>query len=87
MLRFVADYRRLAVELGRVQWRRFFELGATNKYTAAKHLNAICGAAPVQMASFQVQEQLDSWLGNRANDFIDRVRHSSFRRPERRGAS
>jgi putative transposase len=78
VLRFVADYRRLACQVGRVHWRRFFELGATNKYTAAKHLNGICGAVSVQMASFQVQEQIDSWIGNRANEFIDRVRHSSL---------
>jgi putative transposase len=77
VLRFVADYRRLSVALGRVQWRRLFEHGATDKYAPAKHLNVICGAAPVQMASFQVQEQIDSWLGCRANDFIDRVRHST----------
>jgi len=78
VLRFVADYRRLAVELGRVQWRQFFETGAANKYASAKHLNGICGAAPVQMASFQVQEQIDSWLGNRGNDFVARVRASSL---------
>ena len=61
-----------------MQWRQFFERGVTNKYAAAKQLNGICGAAPVQMASFQVQEQIDSWLGNRANDFIDRVWHSTL---------
>jgi len=53
VLRFVADYRRLAVQVGRMQWRRFFEQGATNKYTPAKHLNGICGAVSMQMASFQ----------------------------------
>jgi putative transposase len=78
VLRFVADYRNVAVQIGRVRWRAFFEKGVANKYAAAKHLNAICGAAPVQMASRQVQEQLDSWLGNRANEFIDRVRASSL---------
>ena len=52
VLGFVADYRRLAVAMGRVQWREFFEAGATNKYAAAKHLNGLCGAAPVQMAAF-----------------------------------
>jgi len=78
VLRFVADYRRLAVQIGRVQWRQFFETGAANKYASAKHLNGICGAAPVQMASFQAQEQIDSWLGNRGNDFVARVRASSL---------
>jgi hypothetical protein len=40
--------------------------------------------APVQMASFQVQEQIDSWLSNRANEFIDRVRHSTLPEGARR---
>jgi putative transposase len=84
VLRFVADYRRLAVQVGRVQWRRFFEQGATNKYTPAKHLNGICGAVSVQMASYQVQEQIDSWLSNRANEFIARVRRSSLPESVRR---
>ena len=75
---FIADYRLLAVRLGRVQWRQFFEVGAADKYTPAKHLNGICGAAPVQMASFQVQEQIDSWLGNRANEFVACVRAASL---------
>ena len=78
VLGFVADYRRLATATGRVQWREFFEAGATNKYVAAKHPNGLCGAAPVQMAAFQVQEQIDGWLGNRANEFADRVRGSSL---------
>jgi putative transposase len=84
VLRFVADYRSLAVQIARVQWRQFFETGAANKYAPAKHLNEICGAAPVQMASFQVQEQIDSWLGNRANEFIDRVRASLLPEATRR---
>jgi putative transposase len=84
VLRFIADYRSLAVRIGRVQWRQFFEAGATNKYAPAKHLNGVCGAAPVQMASFQTQEQIDSWLGNRANEFVDRVRCSSLPEPIRR---
>jgi hypothetical protein len=84
LLRLVSDYRWLAMRLGRPQWRQFFERGATNKYTTAKHLNDICGAAPVQMAEFQVQEQFDSWLGNRANEFVDRVRHSTLPEAVRR---
>jgi len=36
------------------------------------------------MASFQVQEQIDSWLSNRANDFIDRVRNSTLPEDVRR---
>jgi hypothetical protein len=84
VLRFVADYRSLAVQIGRVQWRQFFEVGAANKYAPAKHLNGICGAAPAQMANFQVQEQIDSWLGNCANEFVDRMRASSLSEATRR---
>ena len=32
VLRFVAGYRHLAVQVARVQWRQFFEAGSTNKY-------------------------------------------------------
>ena len=78
VLRFIRDYRNLASQLGRLQWRLFFETGATNKQAPAKHLNSLCGAASVQMASYQAQEQIDGWVSNRANEFIDRVRHSSL---------
>ena len=74
--RFVRDYRQVAVAVGRAQWRLLFENGVTNGRAPAKHLNHVCGAAPVQMASAQVVEQLDSWISNRANDFVDLVRGS-----------
>jgi hypothetical protein len=51
VLDFISDYRQLAAQVGRVPWRLFFESGGTNKYAPAKHLNGLCGAAPVQMAS------------------------------------
>ena len=82
---FMRAYRRVAVAIGSIQWRLFFENGATNGRHPAKHLNPVCGAAPVQMASAQVAEQLDSWVSNRANDFIDLVRNSSLT-PENRKA-
>ena len=75
---FMRDFRAVATAVGAVQWRLFFEKGATNGRYPAKHLNPICGAAPVQMASYQVVEQLDSWISNRANEFIDIVRYSSL---------
>ena len=70
VLAFIRDYRSLAVRIGRAQWWLFFEAGSTNKQAPAKHLNDICGAAPVQMASYQVQEQMDGWVSNRANDLL-----------------
>jgi putative transposase len=78
VLDFVRDYRDVAVRIGRAQWRLFFETGSTNKQASAKHLNGICGAAPVQMASYQAQEQIDGWVSNRANEFIDSVRGSKL---------
>lgn len=78
VLGFIRDYRDLAVQVGRVQWRQFFEAGSTNKHAPAKHLNGLCGAAPVQMASYQVQEQIDGWVSNRANEFADCVRRSKL---------
>jgi putative transposase len=83
VLRFVRDYRRVACLLGREQWRLVFAAGGTNKYHSPPKptrdtLNAICGAAPVQMARWQVQEQIDGWLSNRANEFRDAVQASSL---------
>jgi hypothetical protein len=43
---FVRDYRSLSAALGRQNWRRFFESGATNKIDRDKSRGAICGAAP-----------------------------------------
>lgn len=73
---FIRDYRAVAVAIGPIQWRLFFEHGATNGRAPAKQLNHICGAAPVQMACAQAAEQIDSWISNRANDFVNLVRHS-----------
>jgi hypothetical protein len=78
VLDFVRDYRDMAVQIGRAQWRVFFETGSTNKQAPAKHLNDVCGAAPVQMASYQVQEQIDGWVSNRANEFVDCVKGSTL---------
>jgi putative transposase len=78
VLDFIGDYRNVAVQVSRVQWRLFFEAGKTNKNEPAKFLNSVCGAAPVQMASYQVQEQIDSWLSNRANEFVDCVSGSKL---------
>ena len=78
LLRFVRDYRTMARAVGRVQWRNFFETGAANKYLPAKHLNHQCGAAAVQMATLQVQEQIDGWISNRANEFRERVTRSTL---------
>ncbi len=78
VLKFIGAYRELAVQVGRVQWRLFFETGSTNKNAPAKHLNGLCGAAPVQMASYQVQEQIDGWISNRANEFSECVRRSKL---------
>jgi putative transposase len=78
VLDFIRDYRNVAVRIGRAQWRLFFETGSTNKQASAKHLNGVCGAAPVQMASYQVQEQIDGWISNRANAFIDCVKDSKL---------
>jgi putative transposase len=68
----------VAAQAGRAQWRLFFGAGSTNKQASAKHLNDRCGAAPVQMASYQVTEQIDGWVSNRANDFVECVRGSNL---------
>jgi putative transposase len=83
VLRFVREYRHLACQLGREQWRLVFTAGGTNKYHSPpkrtrEALNAICGAAPVQMARWQVQEQIDGWLSNRANEFRNAVQSSTL---------
>jgi len=75
---FIRDYRSVAVQIGPRRWRLFFETGQINKNMPATDLNHICGAAPVQMASRQVVEQIKSWMSNRANEFADIVRGSKL---------
>jgi putative transposase len=76
---FVRDYRKAAMLLARRQWRLVFEIGATDKRANDdKDLNALIGAAPVQMARFQVAEQIEGWVANRRNDFRDAVERSSL---------
>ena len=83
VLRFVRDYRQVACLLGREQWRLVYAGGGTNKYHSPPKptrdaLNSVCGAALVQMARWQVKEQIDGWLSNRANEFTDAVKTSSL---------
>ena len=78
VLDFIRAYRDVAVQIGRAQWRLLFETGSTDKQASAKHLNDICAAAPVQMASYQVQEQIDGWVSNRADEFGGCVRGSKL---------
>jgi len=70
VMRFVRDYHQVAKQIAKRQWRLLFETGATNKRkNDDKDLNPLIGAAPVQMARFQVAEQIDGWWANRANEF------------------
>ncbi|HEY2533545.1 MAG TPA: transposase [Xanthobacteraceae bacterium] len=80
MLCFVRDYRRMAKMVGREQWRLVFTVGRPNKdHTPATNaLNDFCGAAPVQMARYQVAEQIKGWLSNRANEFAEAVQYSTL---------
>ena len=78
LAQFIRDYRSVTDQIGPRQWRLFFETGAVNKFLAAADLNHICGAAPVQMATRQVVEQIKSWVSNRANEFADIVRRSKL---------
>ena len=74
LLQFIRDYRRVAVQIGPRHWRLFFEVGQIDKNMPATDLNHVCGAAPVQMATRQVAEQIKSWISNRANEFGNIVR-------------
>lgn len=79
VLMFIRAYRRLAVKVGREQWRLVFTTGKPAAfYPGDKALNLICGAAPVQMARPQVAEQISGWLSNRANEFAKLVQNSTL---------
>ena len=79
VLDLLRAWRSGAVALGREQWRLFFETGRTNKNQDKQRFVRIIGAANrVQMCRWQVVGVLKSWLGNRANEFADRVRCSSL---------
>jgi|GEM_PF-2215641 len=62
VMRFVQDYRQVATQIAKRQWRLLFEAGATDKWknddNDDKDLNPLIGvgAAPVQMARFKVVE-------------------------------
>jgi putative transposase len=79
VLAFIRAYRKLAVCLGREQWRLVFETGkAAAFHPGNKTLNLFCGAAPVQMARPQVSEQISGWLSNRGNEFSSAVQTSTL---------
>jgi len=63
------------------QWRLFFETGRFDKNHDEDKTTfaAVIGAANrVQMCRWQVAGQLESWIGNRANEFRDTVTRSTL---------
>lgn len=75
-------HRRGAPQVARDQWTLFFEIGAFNKqkkYVAGSVIRSAVGsAARVQMLTWQVVGQLQSWVSNRSNEFRDVVESSSL---------
>lgn len=71
-------WRYAAMAEARFQWRLLFTEGRCNKQHKSKDPDARIGAAYLQMIRWQVVGQIESWLGNRANEFRDLVNSSSL---------
>lgn len=87
LLDLLAAFRAAAPDVAADQWRRFFEAGPFAKMVSAKAEAASprlagakgqVGAQRLQMLRFQVVGQLDSFMGNWANEFRDMVLASSL---------
>jgi putative transposase len=79
VLDLLRHWQKGAAGLAAEQWRLFFETGRFDKNHLDKSLTLVVGAANrLQMCRWHVVGQLKSWLGNRANEFVECVRRSSL---------
>ncbi|MEK7485548.1 MAG: hypothetical protein AABZ60_14580, partial [Planctomycetota bacterium] len=78
------EYRLLAQSIAQSQWKLFFQLGAFNKDADIKHLKTPLSERYKQTCQYQVVSTLNSFISNRANDFIPLVLNSSLNSAEKR---
>ncbi len=71
ILNLLKEYRKVLDEISNRQWRYFYENGRFNRDLEVNSIKSELSKRYRQTAQYQVVAQLESYLGNRQNEFKD----------------
>ncbi|RUM71433.1 MAG: transposase [Sulfurovum sp.] len=78
ILNLLKEYRKVSDEISNRQWRYFYENGKFNRDLEVNSIKSKLSKRYRQTAQYQVVAQLESYLGNRQNEFKDYLKNSNF---------
>jgi len=78
ILNLLKEYRKVSDEISNRQWRYFYENGRFNRDLEVYSIKSELSKRYRQTAQYQVVAQLESYLGNRQNNFKDYIKNSNF---------
>ena len=78
ILTLLKEYRKVSDEIANRQWRYFYKNGRFNRDLEVNSIKSRLSKRYRQTAQYQVVAQLESYLGNRQNEFRDYIKSSNF---------
>ena len=78
ILTLLDEYRKVSDEISNRQWIYFYKNGRFNRDLEVNSIKSKLSQRYRQTAQYQVVSQLDSYIGNRQNDFKDYLKSSNF---------
>jgi putative transposase len=78
ILNLLEEYRKVSAKISNRQWRYFYENGRFNRDLEVNSIKSKLSQRYRQTAQYQVVAQLESYLGNRQNDFKAYLKNSNF---------
>ncbi len=78
ILALLDEYRKVSNEISNRQWIHFYKNGRFNRDLEVNSIESELSQRYRQTAQYQVVSQLDSYIGNRQNDFKTYINNSNF---------
>jgi len=78
ILNILMEYRKVSHEISKKQWTNLYKEGKFNRNLEINSINSKLSKRYRQTAQYQVVSQLDSYIGNRQNDFKTYIKNSNF---------
>jgi len=78
ILNLLEEYRKISDEISNRQWRYFYKNGRFNRDLEVNSIKSKLSKRYRQTAQYQVVAQLESYLGNRQNEFKAYLKNSNF---------
>ncbi len=78
ILALLDEYRKVSDEISKKQWIYFYKNGKFNRDLEVNSIKSELSQRYRQIAQYQVVSQLDSYIGNRQNDFKSYITNSHF---------